>query len=149
MFRRGLPTGERMHRALQDRGLEWFSAAVMVSWGITLALPGNTLDGSNFTAFHRYPWMSEAFWAAAFGMVGGGRLVALYINGRKPQTPYARMAGSLFGALSWGQVALLITEGTYGLTGVASTGTGIYTLLAIADLFSIFRAAHDARYNYS
>ena len=59
------------------------------------------------------------------------------------------MSGSLFGALSWGQVSWLVTEGTYGLTGIASTGTGIYLLLALADLFSIFRAAHDARYHDS
>ncbi len=149
MFRRGLSTAERVHVALQDRGLEWFSAAVMVSWGVTLALPGDTMAGANFAAFHRYPWMTETFWAATFGIVGGARLAALYINGRSPRTPHFRMAGSLFGALSWAQVAVLVTEGTYSVTGVASTGTGIYALLAVADLVSIFRAAHDARYHAS
>jgi hypothetical protein len=146
MFRRGLTLDERLHRALQDRGMEWFSAAVMVAWAVTLALPGNTLDGSNFAAFHRYPWMTEIFWAVMFGVIGGARLLALYINGHSPRSPYARMIGSLFGALSWGQVSLLITEGTYGTTGVASTGTGVYALLAVADLISVYRAAHDARY---
>lgn len=147
MFRRGLPTAERLHLALQDRGLEWFSAAVMVAWGLTLAMPGNTLDGANFLAFHRSPWMTETFWATAFGLVGGGRFVALYINGRSPRTPHARIVGAVFGVLSWSQVSLLITEGTYHSTGVASTGTGVYALLALADLFSVFRAAHDARYH--
>lgn len=146
MFRRGLTVDERLHRALQDRGLEWFSAAVMVAWGLTLAMPGNTLAGSNFQAFQRYPFMTETFWATIFGIVGGMRLVALYINGRNPRTPYARMGGALFGTISWGQVSLLITEGTYGATGIASTGTGVYALLALADLVSIYRAAHDVRY---
>jgi len=146
MFRRGITLDERLHRALQDRGLEWFSAAVMVAWGVTLALPGDTLAGANFSAFQRYPWMTESFWASVFGVIGGMRLCALYINGKNPRTPYARMVGSLFGTVAWLQVSLLITEGTYGVTGIASTGTGVYALLAFADLVSIYRAAHDARY---
>lgn len=148
MFRRGIPPGERLHRVIQDRGLEWFSAAAMVGWGATLALPGNTLDGAAFGAFHRYPWLSESFWAAAFGIVGGARLAALYINGRSPRTPYARMGGSLFGAVSWAQISWLFTESTYGTNGVLGTGTVMYGLLAIADLVSILRAAYDARYNH-
>lgn len=140
---------DRTRSMFQDRGLEWFSAAVMVAWGVTLALPGNTLDGISFTAFQRHAWMTETFWAAALGLAGGARIAALYVNGRNPRTPYARMAGALFGALSWGQVCWLLTQGTYGQTGIASTGTGVYGLLAVADLFSIFRAAHDARYQHA
>jgi hypothetical protein len=139
--------GERLDRALADRGLEWFSAAVMVAWGLTLALPGDTLDDPAFAAF-RTAWTGEVFWAAAFGLAGGARLAALYVNGRSPRTPFARMAGALFGALSWGQVAWLVTAATWGATGIAQTGTGLYGLLALADLFSIFRAAHDARYQH-
>lgn len=120
----------------------------MVTWGVTLALPGNTLDDLAFAAF-RGIGTTEVVWAAAFGLVGGGRLAALYVNGRNPRTPHARMAGALFGALSWGQVAWLLTAGTWGVTGIAHTGTGLYGLLALADLFSIFRAAHDARYQHA
>ena len=139
----------RLHRLVEGRGLEWLSSAVMVAWGGTLALPGNTFDTGSFAAFHGYGPMDEAFWAAAFGLVGGARIAALYINGRNPRTPYARMSGSLFGALSWGQVSWLFTQGTFGVTGVPSTGTGVYALLALADLVSIFRAAHDARYQHA
>jgi len=130
---------------MQDRGLEWFSALVMVAWGFTLALPGDTLAGPSFAAFHRYD-LTETFWAWLFGAIGAARLVALYINGRWPTTPFIRMVGSLFGAISWGQVSWLIAEGTYYSSGVASTGTAIYGLLALAEVFSIFRAAFDARY---
>jgi hypothetical protein len=90
--------------------------------------------------------MTEEFWACMFGVIGGARLVALYINGRWPKTPRIRKIGAFFGLVSWAQVAWLITEGTAVKTGVLSTGTGMYALLALADLVSIFRAAFDARY---
>jgi hypothetical protein len=129
---------------MQDRALEWFSAFVMLSWGLVLALPGDSLAGQNFYAFRRYG-MTEDLWAWIFGAVGSARIIALYINGRWPRTPHIRMLGALFGAVSWGQVAWLITESTLA-TGVASTGIPVYAMLALADLFSIFRSAFDARY---
>jgi hypothetical protein len=136
----------RLRAHVNDRALEWFSASIMLAWSLVLALPGQTLAGPSFAAFNRFDWMTEALWAWVFGVVGAARIVALYINGRWPKTPHIRMAGSLFGALSWAQVAWLITEGTYNATGVASTGTAVYTLLALADIFSIYRARFDARY---
>jgi hypothetical protein len=131
-----------------DRGLEWFSAVIMLGWGLTLVLPGDTLSGPQYAAFGRFG-ITEDMWALAFGAVGLARLVALYINGRWPRSPYVRMVGSLFGAVSWAQVAYLITESTYFATGIAATGTWIYSALAIADLLGIARAAFDARYHHS
>lgn len=128
-----------------DRGLEWFSAFVMLSWGVTLALPGDTLSGPSYAAFGRFG-MTEEAWAGVFSAVGLARLVALYINGHWPKSPHIRMLGSLFGAISWGQVAYLLTLSTYFTTGIAATGTAVYSLLALADLFGIARAAFDARY---
>ena len=130
---------------MRDRALEWFSALVMLSWSATLALPGDTLAGESFAAFRRLG-MTEIAWAWAFGVAGSARVAALYINGRWPTTPLIRMAGALFGALSWAQIAWLIAAGALIKAGAASTGIGVYALLALADLFSIFRAAYDARY---
>ncbi|MDF2118181.1 hypothetical protein PY365_21635 [Roseiarcaceae bacterium H3SJ34-1] len=76
-------------------------------------------------------------------------MMALYVSGKWPRTPIIRMVGTLFGAVSWAQVAWLITEGTVLKSGVASTGMPVYALLAVANLFSIFRAAFDARYHSS
>jgi hypothetical protein len=149
-FRKGLQWEDRIKIAVQDRGLEWYSAFVMVWWGITLAIPGDTLAGPYFSAFNRFPWMTEAFWAGAFGLIGGARLTALWINGHQiTRTPYLRMAGALFGAVSWAQIAFLLLDGSMHTTGTPGTGVGAYGLLALADLFSIFRAAHDARYHDS
>jgi hypothetical protein len=135
----------RFRASIQDRGLEWYSALVMVGWGFVLALPGDTLAGPSFVAFQRYG-LTESFWAWLFGATGAARLAALYINGRWPTTPYIRMFGSLFGAISWAQVAWLVAEGTFFSNGVASTGTVVYGLLALAEVFSLFRACFDARY---
>jgi hypothetical protein len=118
----------------------------MLWWALCLAFPGDTLAAPSFTSFHRYDWMTEEFWAGTFGAIGAARLVALYINGRWPKTPIIRIVGAGFGALSWAQVAWLITEGTFNKNGVLSTGTGMYSILALADLLSIFRASFDARY---
>lgn len=153
-----IPTREAMERArkgglanralliFNDRGLEWFSAFVMLSWGVTLALPGDTLAGPSYAAFDRFG-MTENAWAWAFGAVGLARIVALYINGNWPRSPHIRMIGSAFGAVSWAQVSYLLTLSTYATTGVAAPGTGVYALLALADLFGIARAAFDARYH--
>ena len=128
-----------------NRQLEWFSACVMVGWSIILALPGDSLAAPQFAAFHRLG-LTETFWTALFGFVGAGRLVALYINGKSPRTPYARMLGALFGFLSWGQVAIQVGQGGYNAYGAASTGIAPYGLLAVAELISIYRASYDARY---
>lgn len=63
-------------------------------------------------------------------------------------TPYIRIVGSLFGAMSWAQVAWLLFAGGYLNTGIPTTGVAVHGLLALADLLSIFRAAFDARFRH-
>lgn len=144
-LRRGGALG-RFLAAISDRYAEWFSAACMIAWGIALAMPGDTLAGPNFIAFRRFG-ISEDTWAAVFLVIGVARMITLFLNGRWPTGPYVRMAGSLFGALSWAQVSLLLFLGTYLPTGIMQTGPLIYALLAGSDLLSIFRASFDARYS--
>lgn len=135
----------RFLATINDRFAEWFSSAAMIAWGLALAMPGDTLTGAAFAAFQRFG-MTEGAWAAAFLGVGLARMVVLYVNGKWPKGPYIRMAGSLFGAVSWAQVAVLFLLATYMVNGVMPTGPGIYALLAASDLLSIFRAAFDVRY---
>lgn len=141
--KRGLVTRMSLH--LTDRSLEWFSSCVMVIWGATLMLPGDTLAGPQFEAFGRFG-LTEDFWSWMFTGIGMARLVALYINGRWPRSPHIRMIGSAFGVLTWAQVSYLLTAGTFLKTGVANTGMGVYAALAMADLFGVYRAMFDARY---
>jgi hypothetical protein len=132
-------------KSLSDRTIEWFSASVMLIWGATLALPGELLNQPTFVAFHRFG-LTEDFWAIAFGGVGMARLVSLFINGRWPRSAHIRMAGGLFGALSWGQVAWLLYESSAITATPILPGPGVYALLAAFEVFAINRAAFDARY---
>lgn len=130
---------------MQDRALEWFSAGTMLWWSFALALPGSLLSQPNFAAFHEFG-ITEGMWCWIFGIVGGGRAAALYINGRWPKGPYVRMVGALFGAVTWAQISVMLTQGSVAAYHQLSTGTGVYTLLSLADLFAIYRATRDARY---
>jgi hypothetical protein len=127
------------------RDTEWLSAVLMCAWALVLACPGDSFSGPAFLAFHRLG-MTETFWACTFGATGGLRIAALYINGRSPRTPYARMVGAFFGFLGWGQVGFLIYQGTMGTLGVVSPGVAVYGVLSAVELRSLYRASYDARY---
>jgi hypothetical protein len=135
----------RLVKHMQDRSTEWLSALVMVSWGITLMMPGDTLLGPLFIAFKRYG-LTEDFWAWAFTSVGVARLTALWINGRWPRTPTIRSLCAIFGATSWVHVSYLLYQGSAGIGLPWSTGPGVYLILAFYDFIAIFRAAVDGRY---
>ena len=138
-FRTGRPT------LAGCRDTEWLSSLIMCVWALVLAVPGDSLAGPSFSAFHRLG-LTETVWACAFGATGGLRLAALYINGRSPRTPYARMLGAFFGFISWGQVGFLVYEGTMATLGVVSPGVAVYGVLAAMELRSLYRASYDARY---
>lgn len=127
------------------RDTEWLSAFLMWTWALVLSLPGDSLAGPAFSAFHRLN-LNETVWAFAFGATGSLRVAALYINGRSPRTPYARMVGAFLGFLSWGEVGLLVQQGTAASFGVAAPDAAVYGLLAAMELRSLYRASFDARY---
>jgi hypothetical protein len=129
----------------RERALEWLSAFIMVAWGIILAQDGNTLSAPSFREFVAHG-MSEDALAYVFGAVGGVRIAALYINGRWPRTPLLRMIGAGAGLLLWGQIASMFAI-SYARSGTAGTGFAAYGSLALAEIFSIYWAAFDARYN--
>jgi hypothetical protein len=129
----------------RERGLEWLSGIMMVAWGVILALPGDTLSAASFREFAAHGLNEEAL-AYIFGTIGGVRLAALYINGRWPKTPLLRMMGAGAGLLMWGQVASMFGI-SFITTGAAGTGFAAYGCLAMAEIFSIYWAAFDARYH--
>jgi hypothetical protein len=135
----------RHQQQARERGLEWLSAIIRVAWGVILAQPGDTLSAANFQQFVAHGMTEEAL-AYVFGATGGVRLAALYINGRWPRTPLLRMIGAGAGLLLWGQIASMFGT-SYLATGNAGTGFAAYGCLAMAEIFSIYWAAFDARYN--
>lgn len=128
-----------------DRSMEWFSSLVMLAWCCTLVLPGNMLKQPVFAEFLRWG-LSVTHWIAIFGAVAIARIVALFINGRWPQGPVVRMVGAAIGAMIWVPICIMATDGSLRAYQSLSPSTGIYALLAAADLLAIRRAAHDARY---
>ncbi|MDX6806592.1 hypothetical protein [Terrihabitans rhizophilus] len=135
----------RHQQQARERGLEWLSSIIMVAWGIILAQPGDTLSAANFSESAAHG-VAEDGLAYVFGALGGVRLAALYINGRWPRTPLLRMIGAGAGLLLWGQIASMFGT-SYLATGNAGTGFAAYGCLAMAEIFSIYWAAFDARYN--
>ncbi|MES2697370.1 MAG: hypothetical protein V4773_28145 [Verrucomicrobiota bacterium] len=130
---------------LQDRSPEWMSSLFMIVWGVSLMLPGNTLDGPQYAAFKRFGF-TEDLWAFVFLGFGVARLTALYVNGRWPRGPLIRIAGSIFGAISWLHVSNLLYDAGWAERGVMNTGTGVYFIVAVFDFLGVLRAAVDVRY---
>lgn len=149
--RRALKQDRRRVRSLlsnyegSDRSLEWFSSAVMIAWCVSLALPGNLLSQPVFGQFLRYG-LTEMHWVVIFGLVGSCRLAALYINGRWPRGYMVRVIGAGVGAIIWLPISIMLTQGALQAYHSLSPGTGVYALLAFAEIIAIRRAAHDVRY---
>jgi hypothetical protein len=138
------PVRRTIYGGHQERLFEWFSALAMIGWSVVLAAPGNTFSQASFAGFADRG-ITEVGLAGVLGLIGGARIVALYINGRRPQTPYVRMAGALLGAILWGQIAWMLGQ-VVTVTGIFSTGAMTYGLMAFFDTLCIARAAYDSRY---
>lgn len=127
----------------RSRALDWACAAMIVSWGVTLVLPGATLELSSAYAF-LLAVAPEATWAGIFLAVGLLRFAALVINGHwKEGSPVLRAIAAGIGAVVW----LLFLAGFLDLSidrGVVSAGVGVNLVLLGADLFSCARAGADA-----
>lgn len=119
---------------------EWLSSLILVSLAILL-LSAKTLF-SNTPAY--FAVMSQIFtqieWGFTFGLIGWVRVVALYVNGRKPITPYIRMALSFFSCFVWFEVTL----GLFA-SGVPGFGWAIFPWLLALDMYNVFRSSADAR----
>lgn len=128
-----------------DRAIEWLSAIIMIAWAAVVMQPGDVITAEVLRVMTR--GAGEGAIATVFGLVGGLRIAALYINGRWPKTPLIRMLGAGAGFVLWAQVAILFTTMPTALGHAAMLSVAVYGPLALADLFSIYRAAYDARYN--
>ncbi|QUS40562.1 hypothetical protein RPMA_18260 [Tardiphaga alba] len=128
--------------------MEWFSASVMLAWGITFALPGDLLTKPDFVGFHRYT-SSDALLASVFSIMGAAGLVALYINGRWPKNAIIRVVRGIFGSVAWALIAYAFYDAAQINNTPLGTGPLVYALLALYEFVSIYRAAHDVRYHHA
>lgn len=131
----------RLHA--DDRALEWFSALALLGWGASL-LFGQDVYSPLYKTLHNFG--SKELWAVCLIVVGTARIAALGINGlMQSTTPVVRLVGAMLGVGFWAEVACLLTQSVWEQARAISPGMVIYALLAGAEIFSVFRAAVDAR----
>lgn len=135
-------------QSLKDRAIEWYSASVMLAWGVTFAFPGDLLSKPDFVGFHRYT-TSDALLASLFSFMGAAGLIALYINGRWPRGPLVRIGRATFGCVAWMLVAYAFYDAASINKMPVGTGPLVYALLALFEIVSIHRAAYDVRYHHA
>lgn len=138
--------------SLEERAIEWFCALFLIWFGFCVLMPGEMLKAPRFAGVLQYGISEPAVgWITL--TCGWLRLVALYINGRQATTPYFRVAFACLGFLVWTPLAAASFEAaannpagfSYGLSAVGAGG-GHYFLMAVAEIFSVYRAMSDSRY---
>ena len=129
-------------RRKASRALDWFCAAMVLAWGVSLALPGSTLTSS--PAYEPFlEKASEPVWAGILIFIGSLRFVALFINGHAPQgSPILRGVAAFLGVIIWAHFFAGFLDVSIRM-GVASAGIGINLVMLGADMFSTGRAAAD------
>ncbi|MEE8629708.1 MULTISPECIES: hypothetical protein [Methylobacterium] len=121
------------------RDLEWLGAFMAFAFGTVLALPGNTFaTGLHWQRFAAI--MPEGAWAGLMISLAIVRMMALTINGRWRRTPLLRAICAILGSAVWGYVAMLMYAPSLG--GI-QTGVGVYTVAALADVWSAYRSGRD------
>jgi hypothetical protein len=120
------------------RALEWLLAGVMITWAVILAQPDNSFANPSFATIARVA--NEETVALACLIIGLARLAALYVNGAWVPSPWVRLICALISAVFWLQIALGMAA-----TDTATTGLAVYPWFVLCDLYSVWRAARDAR----
>lgn len=83
---------------------------------------------------------SQPTWGAIMLLLGGVRIAALWINGRKRITPYIRMTLAFFSCFAWQQLTVSLFA-----SGVPGLGWAVVPWLLALDMYNVFRSSADAR----
>jgi len=119
---------------------EWLASLILVSLA-TLLLCATKLfmvSPQYFAVMQQIA--SQPQWGFIFGLFGWVRIAALWINGRKPITPYIRMILAFLSCFVWFEVALSLFA-----SGVPGFGWAIFPWLLALDMYNVFRSSADAR----
>ena len=129
----------------QDRSVEWLCAWLMLAWAGTFAMPGDTLSYPSLSGF-KHHGLNEAWWTLIFTVAGGGRMIALYVNGRWPRSAIIRQGAAAFGFFSWVQIAVMLYRNAPGEGAPWVPSILVSAVLAAFELLSLRRARFDERY---
>lgn len=122
----------------RERFPEWVTSGMLVLWGISLL--GGT-EGLQRPYFIFLATLGSAtFWGVLALLMGGIRLVSLYINGRRAQTPIMRMVGAAMGIMIWFGVFI---GGMIHSSFVPSVA--LYLGLTVLDTAALYFSTIDAR----
>ena len=120
------------------RALEWLLAGVMITWAVILFQPEQSFTNPSFHIIARLADEELVAWCCL--IIGLARLAALYVNGAWVPSPWVRLFCALISAVFWLQIALGMAA-----TATATTGLAVYPWFVLCDLYSVWRAARDAR----
>jgi hypothetical protein len=124
---------------------EWLSSVILFSMGLVLFVFPNILNGRIFPLMRDFGSLGgevnpSATWIVILFVFGGGHLIALYINGRKPVTPYIRLIASFLSCFVWWQITVSLF-----LSGVPALVWGVFPWLLVLEIYNVFQASADAR----
>lgn len=129
---------------LQCRLFEWVTTFIMLGMAATIIASPDTLARGAFR-YMLVAGFTPLVLGAFFTLVGGVRLVALYINGRsKLWGPRLRMLGALGGAFVWSWMAIALVVLTQD-TSTLSLGIFNWIGLVLGEVVSCARAGSDVR----
>ena len=118
----------RFARTFRERAPEWAMAFIQAGWGAVLLLPDSSFDRPFFAPLAAIA--SEHVWGTCAFVCGLFRLLALYVNGSRAETPLVRQACSFFAMLFWA----MLTMGCLSLewrSPAVFTYAGLFVLEAI------------------
>lgn len=133
-------TGIRTH--FEARVVEWVMGGTLIWWGSKLVGPNDAWSNPDAWA-GMLLWMDENTWGWNCIGLGIARLLALGVNGTFADTLYSRFSPVVRG-LSAGLSATLWFLVFLSVSAVSTSGSGIYQLPLVLELWCVIHAWRDS-----
>ncbi|WP_336801825.1 hypothetical protein [Kaistia sp. MMO-174] len=147
---RRIATGITSH--MPSRASEWTLAAILLNWGLNVAMTPGYLDREYWTTLRDLlpsePFSPVVFWGGGAIVVAALRLLALVINGTFATTawsrysPHVRMLMATFSCFFWMTQVLSVWTAEQFWTGLSASA-----FLLLLDFYNIARTSTDARHS--
>lgn len=125
------------------RAVEWLSTAIMFWIGLIWLHPYPHFSVSTLeTSGRLLNVLTEPVWGTLLILLACVRAAALVINGRSPRgSPVARIGCAVVGTTIFSWIAF-----AFAATWPAGAwNAGVYAILAIYEIFTVYRATRDLR----
>jgi hypothetical protein len=126
------------HHTFRERFPEWVTSTILLLWGFTLLMNPSVFNAPFYTFLRLLAPVQ--LWASIAFVMGIIRLISLYINGRKRQTPPMRMLGACSGILIW--FGVFVGGMVYARL---SPSVALYFGLTVLDAAALYFATVDAK----